>query len=77
MSLLFNMLPRFFIAFLPRSKCLLISWLQSPTGKYVQALLNPHCAALSQQWSKKHLHASPDSPLGGFGATGVVGRWHE
>ena len=28
MSLLFNMLPRFVIAFLPRSKCLLISWLQ-------------------------------------------------
>ena len=30
MSLLFNMLSRFFIAFLSRSKCLLISWLQSP-----------------------------------------------
>ena len=29
MSLLFNMLPRFVIAFLPRSKHLLISWLQS------------------------------------------------
>ena len=28
-SLLLNMLPRFVIAFLPRSKCLLISWLQS------------------------------------------------
>ena len=28
MSLLFNMLPRFVIALLPRSKCLLISWLQ-------------------------------------------------
>ena len=30
MSLLFNMLSRLVIAFLPRSKCLLISWLQSP-----------------------------------------------
>ena len=30
MSLLFNMLPRFVIAFLPRIKHLLISWLQSP-----------------------------------------------
>ena len=30
MSLLFNMLSRFVMAFLPRSKCLLISWLQSP-----------------------------------------------
>ena len=29
MSLLFNMLSRLTIAFLPRSKCLLISWLQS------------------------------------------------
>ena len=29
MSLLFNMLPRLVIAFLPRSKCLSISWLQS------------------------------------------------
>ena len=31
MSLLFNMLSRFVIAFHPRSKCLLISWLQSPS----------------------------------------------
>ena len=30
MSLLFNMLSRLVILFLPRSKCLLISWLQSP-----------------------------------------------
>ena len=30
MSLLFNMLSRFVIAFLPRSEHLLISWLQSP-----------------------------------------------
>ena len=29
MSLLFSILSRFFIAFLPRSKCLLILWLQS------------------------------------------------
>ena len=32
MSLLFNMLCRFVIAFLPRSKRLLISWLQSPSA---------------------------------------------
>ena len=31
MSLLFNMLSRLIIAFLPRSKHLLISWLQSPS----------------------------------------------
>ena len=37
MLLLFNTLPRFDVAFLPRSKCLLISWLQSPSA----AILEP------------------------------------
>ena len=32
MSLLLNMLSRLVITFLPRSKCLLISWLQSPSS---------------------------------------------
>ena len=32
MFLLFNMLSGLVIAFLPRSKCLLISWLQSPSA---------------------------------------------
>ena len=32
MSLVLNMLSRFVIAFLPRSKHLLISWLQSPSA---------------------------------------------
>ena len=32
MSLLFNMLSRLVITFLPRSKCLLISWLQTPSA---------------------------------------------
>ena len=32
MSLLFNILSRLVIAFLPRSKCLLIPWLQSPSA---------------------------------------------
>uniref|UniRef100_A0AC11DL66 Uncharacterized protein n=1 Tax=Ovis aries TaxID=9940 RepID=A0AC11DL66_SHEEP len=31
-SLLFNMLSRLVITFLPRNKCLLISWLQSPSA---------------------------------------------
>ena len=35
--LLFNMLSRLVITFLPRSKCLLISWLQSPSA----VILNP------------------------------------
>ena len=50
MSLLFNMLSRFVIAFLPRSKHLLITWLQSPSAvilepkkiKYATASTFPH-----------------------------------
>ena len=40
MSLLFNKLSRFVMAFLPRSKCLLILWLQSPSA----VILEPHKA---------------------------------
>ena len=36
MFLLFNMLPRLIIAFLPRSKHLLILWLQSPSAVILQ-----------------------------------------
>ena len=38
MSLLFNMLSRLVIAFLPRSKRLLISWLQSPLAVILEPL---------------------------------------
>ena len=37
MSLFFNMLSRLVIAFLPRSKCLLISWLQSASAVILEA----------------------------------------
>ena len=40
MSLLFNRLSRFIIAFLPRSNCLLISWLQSPSAVILESLEN-------------------------------------
>ena len=36
MSLLFNMLSRLVITFLPRSKHLLISWLQSPSAMILE-----------------------------------------
>ena len=43
-SLVFNTLSRFFIAFLPGSKCLLISWLQSPTTVIVEfKKIKSHC----------------------------------
>ena len=41
MSLLFNMLSRLIITFLPRSKHLLISWLQSPSAVIIQVA--PKC----------------------------------
>ena len=37
MFLVFNMPSRFVIAFLPRSKCLLISWLQSPSAVILES----------------------------------------
>ena len=37
MSLLFNMLSRLVIAFLPRSRSLLISWLQSPSAVILES----------------------------------------
>ena len=37
MSLLFNMLSRLVITFLPRSRCLLISWLQSPSAVILES----------------------------------------
>ena len=55
MSLLFNMLSRLIITFLPRSKCLLISWLQSLSA----VILEPkktvshcfHCFSIYLPWS--------------------------
>ena len=42
-SLLINMLSRLIIAFLPRSKHLLISWLQSPSGVILEPQENKAC----------------------------------
>ena len=41
MSLLFNMLSKLVMAFLPRSKHLLISWLQSPSAVILEAPPSP------------------------------------
>ena len=45
MSLLFNMLSRLVITFLPKSKCILISWLQSPSAVILEPKKNKvwHC----------------------------------
>ena len=56
MSLLFNMLSRMVITFHPRSKCLLISWLQSPSA----VILEPQKLVLflfrySKRWIQTEL----------------------
>ena len=43
MCLLFNVLSRLIIAFLPRSKCLLTSWLQSPFAVILEPPQNKAC----------------------------------
>ena len=45
MSLLFNIQSRLVMAFLPRSKCLLISWLQSPSAVILEPpKIKSHCS---------------------------------
>ena len=45
MSLLFNILSQLVIAFVPRSKCLLSSWLQSPSEVILEPkkIKSDHC----------------------------------
>ena len=46
-SLLFNMLSRLVITFLPRSKCLLILWLQSPPAVILEPTkIKSHTASI-------------------------------
>ena len=56
MSLLFNMLSRLVITFLPGSKCLLISWLQSPSVVILEPPKNKawhcfHCFPIYLPWN--------------------------
>ena len=52
MSLLFNMLSRLVIAFLPRSKRLLISWLQSSSAVILEPQkIVSHCFPIYLLWS--------------------------
>ena len=56
-SLLFNMLSRLVITFLPRSECLLISWLQAPSAVILETKKNKvwhcfHCLPIYLPWGK-------------------------
>ena len=75
MPLLFNMLSRMVITFLPRSNCLLISWLQSPSAvilepQKIKSPLFPHLfvmrwwdrmpwSSFSECWALSQLFHSP------------------
>ena len=64
-SLLFNILSRLVITFLPRSKCLLISWLQSPLLRHKNEIL-PFAAKWMDLNSGTPLHYSClENPMGG------------
>ena len=61
MPLLFNMLSRFVIAFLPRSKLLLISWLQSPSAVILETLKSVTVSTVSP--SIYHEVMGPDAMI--------------
>ena len=81
MSLFFNMPSRFIIAFLSRSKRLLISWLQSPSAvilepKIIESVLFPlfpHLFAMSPLDCKEiqSVHSEGDQPWDFFGRNDV------
>ena len=66
MSLLFNMLSRFAIAFLPRSKCLLISWLQSASAVVLDPKKIKSVTVSIVSPSVCHEVMGPDAMISGF-----------
>ena len=62
MSLLFNMLSRFIIHFLPMSKCLLISWLKSTSA----VILEPNKESVTVSPSIYHEVVWPDAIILAF-----------
>ena len=66
MSLLLNMLSRLIITFLPRRKCLLISWLQSPSAVILEPkTIQGQAAAMVQKRGQEELPA-PEARGGGW-----------
>ena len=55
MSLLLNTLSRFVIAFVPRSKCLLVSWLQPPSTVILEKGLDR--GKVTSSWLHFHDHS--------------------
>ena len=63
MSLLFNMLSRFVIAFLPRGKHLLKSWLQSPSTVILETMKIKFVTASTFSPSSCHIVMGPDAMI--------------
>ena len=63
MSLLFNMLSRFVIVFLPKSKRLLISWLQSPSTVILESKNIKICHCFHFPPSISHEVMGPDAMI--------------
>ena len=63
MSLLFNMLSRFVTGFLPRSKCLLISWLQSPSAVILEPRKIKSATVSTASPSISHEVMGPDAMI--------------
>ena len=66
MSLLFNMLSRLVITFLLRSKCLLISWLQSPSAVILEPKKMKSDIVSTVSLSISHEVIGPDAMILGF-----------
>ena len=66
MSLLFNMLSRLVIAFLPRSKRLLISWLQSPSAVILEPQKIKSVTVSTVSPSICHEVMGPDAMISSF-----------
>ena len=63
MSLLFNTLSRFVITFLPRSKCLLISWLQWPSAVILEPQKIKSATVSTLSPSISHEVMAPDAMI--------------
>ena len=66
MSLLYNMLSRLVITFLPKNKCLLISWLQSPSAVILWSKLT------DQKWDNGHPMPPAVSKWEGYDTTSGI-----
>ena len=63
MSLLFNMLSRLVITFLPRSQCLLTSWLQSPSAVILEPKVMKYVTVSIVSPSTCHEEMGPEAMI--------------